>query len=140
MISLNQIRLLEQRVESILQLVERLKNEKSVLEKENADLKSDSKRLYKKCADLEEAEGKIEEGILSVLNRLNDMEDAIQNASSDKEPVPPSQPVKTETPADERNAAVSAAENTPEQTTSIPQAAMPEENLQAAPNAQLDIF
>jgi len=139
MISLNQIRLLEQRVESILQLVERLKNEKSVLEKENADLKSDSQRLYKKCADLEEAEGKIEEGILSVLNRLNDMEDAIQNASSDKEPVPPSQPVKAEAPTDERNTASSAAENMHEQT-STPQAAMPEENLQAAPNAQLDIF
>ena len=79
MISLNQIRLLEQKIESILDLLAVLQSEKAVLEKENAKLKAEVQELAVKCSRFEQDEEKIEQGILSVLNRLNNMEDAVQN-------------------------------------------------------------
>lgn len=79
MISLDQVRLLEQKVESMLALFSRLKSEKSALEKENGELKAELETLKAKCGRFEQDEAKLEQGILSVLNRLNDMEDAVQN-------------------------------------------------------------
>ena len=79
MISLNQIRLLEQKIESILDLLAVLQSEKAVLEKENAKLKAEVQELAAKCSRFEQDEEKIEQGILSVLNRLNNMEDAVQH-------------------------------------------------------------
>lgn len=79
MISLNQIRLLEQKIESILDLLAVLQSEKAVLEKENAKLKAEVQELAVKCSRFEQDEEKIEQGILSVLNRLNNMEDAVQH-------------------------------------------------------------
>ena len=79
MISLNQIRLLEQKIESILDLVSALQSEKAVLENQNAKLKAEVQELAAKCSRFEQDEEKIEQGILSVLNRLNNMEDAVQH-------------------------------------------------------------
>jgi len=79
MISLNQIRLLEQKIESILDLVAVLQSEKAVLENQNAKLKAEVQELVAKCGRFEQDEEKIEQGILSVLNRLNNMEDAVQS-------------------------------------------------------------
>jgi len=79
MISLDQVRLLEQKVEGMLALFSRLKSEKSALEKENGELKTELETLKAKCGRFEQDEAKLEQGILSVLNRLNDMEDAVQN-------------------------------------------------------------
>ena len=79
MISLDQVRLLEQKVEGMLALFSRLKSEKSALEKENGELKAELETLKAKCGRFEQDEAKLEQGILSVLNRLNDMEDAVQN-------------------------------------------------------------
>ena len=66
MISLNQIRLLEQKIESILDLLAVLQSEKAVLEKENAKLKAEVQELAVKCSRFEQDEEKIEQGILSV--------------------------------------------------------------------------
>ena len=79
MISLNQIRLLEQKIESILDLVSALQSEKAALESQNAKLKAEVQELAAKCSRFEQDEEKIEQGILSVLNRLNNMEDAVQH-------------------------------------------------------------
>ena len=79
MISLNQIRLLEQKIESILDLVSALQIEKAALENQNTKLKAEVQELAAKCSRFEQDEEKIEQGILSVLNRLNNMEDAVQH-------------------------------------------------------------
>ncbi|MGI5173387.1 hypothetical protein H0R92_07265 [Treponema sp. OMZ 840] len=99
MISLNQIQLLEQKVESVLQLVSQLQNEKSDLENQNADLKMQLQKITAKYEHFEQDGAKIEQGILSVLNRLNDMEDAVQLVL-DKEPSPTSNIKTANTPED----------------------------------------
>ena len=91
MISLDQVRLLEQKVEGMLALFSRLKSEKSALEKENGELKTELETLKAKCGRFEQDEAKLEQGILSVLNRLNDMEDAVQNVM-DSSAVKPAKP------------------------------------------------
>ena len=91
MISLDQVRLLEQKVEGMLALFSRLKSEKSALEKENGELKTELETLKAKCGRFEQDEAKLEQGILSVLNRLNDMEDAVQNVM-DSSAVKPAEP------------------------------------------------
>lgn len=91
MISLDQVRLLEQKVEGMLALFSRLKSEKSALEKENGELKAELETLKAKCGRFEQDEAKLEQGILSVLNRLNDMEDAVQNVM-DSPAVKPAEP------------------------------------------------
>lgn len=78
MISLEQIRILEQKVESALARLKELQNENAVLKHENTELKTQVNELNETCSRFEQEEGKIEQGILHVLNRLNTMEDTVQ--------------------------------------------------------------
>lgn len=95
MISLEQIRILEQKVESALARLKELQNENAVLKHENTELKTQVNELNETCSRFEQEEGKIEQGILHVLNRLNTMEDTVQRtllsdnqaSQSKKEPV-----------------------------------------------------
>ncbi|WP_314743918.1 cell division protein ZapB, partial [Treponema lecithinolyticum] len=97
MISLEQIRILEQKVESALARLKELQNENAVLKHENTELKTQVSELNETCSRFEQEEGKIEQGILHVLNRLNTMEDTVQRtllsdnqaSQSKKEPVQP---------------------------------------------------
>ena len=97
MISLEQIRILEQKVESALARLKELQNENAVLKHENTELKTQVNELNETCSRFEQEEGKIEQGILHVLNRLNTMEDTVQRtllsdnqaSQSKKEPVQP---------------------------------------------------
>ena len=56
MISLNQIRLLEQKIESILDLVSALQIEKAALENQNTKLKAEVQELAAKCSRFEQDE------------------------------------------------------------------------------------
>ena len=97
MISLEQSRILEQKVESALARLKELQNENAVLKHENTELKTQVSELNETCSRFEQEEGKIEQGILHVLNRLNTMEDTVQRtllsdnqvSQSKKEPVQP---------------------------------------------------
>jgi hypothetical protein len=88
MITLEQIRLLESRVEKAVVYID-------LLQDENASLKDKLEGYEKKIKDLEvlvrgfqQDQGRIEEGILHALDRLNAFEDAILKDS--EEPVPAS--------------------------------------------------
>lgn len=134
MISLDQVRLLEQKVEGMLALFSRLKSEKSALEKENGELKAELETLRAKCGRFEQDEAKLEQGILSVLNRLNDMEDAVQNVmdSPAVKSVDPEVFARETTPAPDKQE--DTASETEKQTETSTVAADPESG------AQLDIF
>ena len=82
MISLDQVHVLEKKVESAVSKIVELKNENialknriSILEKENAELNS-------KVSVFEKEQNRVEEGILSVLNRLDVVEDTVSSSVS----------------------------------------------------------
>jgi FtsZ-binding cell division protein ZapB len=84
MISLEQIRLLESRVEKAVVYID-------LLQDENASLKSKLSGYEKRIQDLEvlvrsfqQDQGRIEEGILHALDRLNAFEDEILSEAEEK--------------------------------------------------------
>ena len=81
MISLDQVHVLEKKVESAVSKIIELKNENtalknriSILEKENTDLNS-------KVSVFEREQNRVEESILSVLNRLDVVEDTVSTSA-----------------------------------------------------------
>lgn len=133
MISLDQVRLLEQKVEGMLALFSRLKSEKSALEKENGELKTELETLKAKCGRFEQDEAKLEQGILSVLNRLNDMEDAVQNVmdSSAVKPAEPEVSVHETEPASDTQGTAAETEDKGQTASAV---------SEPQTDAQLDIF
>lgn len=133
MISLDQVRLLEQKVEGMLALFSRLKSEKSALEKENGELKTELETLKAKCGRFEQDEAKLEQGILSVLNRLNDMEDAVQNVmdSSAVKSVEPEVSVHETEPASDTQGTAAETEDKGQNASAV---------SEPQTGAQLDIF
>ena len=133
MISLDQVRLLEQKVEGMLALFSRLKSEKAALEKENGELKAELETLKAKCGRFEQDEAKLEQGILSVLNRLNDMEDAVQNVmdSSAVKSVEPEVSVHETEPAPDTHGTAPETEDKAQTASAV---------SEPQTDAQLDIF
>ncbi|MFI3257541.1 MAG: cell division protein ZapB [Spirochaetales bacterium] len=110
MISLEQIKLLEKKVESALQKIVELQNLNSKLENENSDLQTEVELLKEHCSRFEQDEAKIEQGIISVLNRLNSIEDAVRQ----EDVAIPNQQNPIEQPADtEESAQTQTAGNEP---------------------------
>lgn len=79
MISLEHMRLLEEKIDFLLKKLSILQEKNSSLTKENENFRAEIDLLKEQCELFEENEGKIEKGILSVLNRLNTVEDSIRN-------------------------------------------------------------
>jgi TolA-binding protein len=84
MVTLEQVKLLESKVVKAISYVEKVTNE-------NVQLQDKLDSYQKRIADLEilvqrfkEDQGRIEDGILSALDRLNQFEDAIEHSLSDK--------------------------------------------------------
>ena len=105
MISLDQVHALEKKVESAVSKIVELKNENialknriSILEKENAELNS-------KVSVFEKEQNRVEEGILSVLNRLDVVEDTVSSSAPADFNAP-----KTESVADDEIVAAEPAE------------------------------
>lgn len=105
MISLDQVHALEKKVEGAVSKIIELKNENialknriSILEKENAELNS-------KVSVFEKEQNRVEEGILSVLNRLDVVEDTV-SSSAPADFIAP----KTESVADDDDVAAEPAE------------------------------
>ncbi len=83
MISLEQIKLLEQKVEQALKKIIVLQNNNTTLQTENEELKVEIELLKEQCERLEKDEEKIEQGILNVLDKLNNVEDTVRQAQSE---------------------------------------------------------
>ena len=80
MISLDQVRLLEQKVEKAVSKILQLQKENAELKERCAFLESKAENLNKKVSDFESDQNKIEEGIANALQRLNMIEDSVRSA------------------------------------------------------------
>lgn len=102
MITLEQVRLLESKVTNTIEYVKKVSAE-------NTSLKGKLDSYQKRIGELEvliqrfrEDQSRIEDGILSALDRLNQFEDAIESKLSKNHGVPPeAEAPKVEPPADE---------------------------------------
>ena len=81
MITLDQVRLLEQKVENAINKINQLQKENTELKEKCAFLESKANNLNQKVSDFESDQNIIEEGIANVLKRLNSVEDVIKNTT-----------------------------------------------------------
>ena len=82
MLNLDQVRLLEQKVEQVVTRIKTLSQENAILKNQlnsvnaqNKELVSRNQELKTTVSSFKEDQGRIEEGILSALSRLNEFED-----------------------------------------------------------------
>ena len=102
MITLDQVRLLEQKVENAINKINQLQKENTELKEKCAFLESKANNLNQKVSDFESDQNIIEEGIANVLKRLNSVEDAIKNTTElDTSVVPESSALDSNSMADE---------------------------------------
>ena len=157
MIKLDQVLLLQEKVEAAVEKISSLTDNVSQLESENDALRSKCAELAKAFSEktelvstIESTQAKIEESILKTLNRLDSVEDAIlsgQGGQTGNEKSSESQPVQNEIPQEENT---DSEQQASEQTVvSEPQIFQQEEPKQmqenpAEPqtdlNGQFDIF
>ena len=146
MLNLDQVRLLESKVERAVQMIKSLHTEKDSLKKEIEVRDKRISELEKLIVAFKDDQSKIEEGIINALNQLSAFEDASYTRKNEVRP----QAAETETPVPSQEPAP-AVPPKKEQTTQ--ETALKEEpvsdNLQkdlddvlgqAAANKQMDIF
>lgn len=84
MISLDQVHLLEQKVEIAISRITTLNREKAALVERCNKLENQNGELRTQLSAFEQDQGRIEKGILSALDRLANMENTILNAGLDQ--------------------------------------------------------
>jgi len=106
MISLEQVQLLEAKVARAVEYVQKVTAENAALSSESAGLQVKLEANQKRIDELEvlvmrfkEDQGRIEDGILSALNRLNQFEEAFENSLKEKTPAKKPAPKPREKPA-----------------------------------------
>lgn len=77
MISLGQIRLLEEKIEKVIQRIKVLEEENKTLVEKNLLLNKEKENLLYRISSFEADQEQIEKGILNALDRLNTMETAV---------------------------------------------------------------
>ena len=120
MISLDQVLLLEEKVENAVRKIEQLNAENAALRRKCAELTNALSAKTEQFSSFQSDQGKIEEGILKALERLNVVENAVHvAATAEKVPAPAThsetsaqqnQPVQ---PAQNRTQPASPAQNQP---------------------------
>lgn len=146
MLNLDQVRLLESKVERAVQMIKSLHTEKDSLKKEIEVRDKRISELEKLIVAFKDDQSKIEEGIINALNQLSAFEDASYTRKNEVRP----QAAETETPAPSQEPAPAAP---PKKEQTAQETALKEEpvsdNLQkdlddvlgqAAANKQMDIF
>jgi len=93
MISLDQILLLERKVESAVEKISQLQSENDALRTKCAELTNALADKSERLSSIEQDQSKIENGILKALDRLNSIENSVLRAGSAASAVkaPPSQ-------------------------------------------------
>ncbi len=143
MISLDQVLLLQEKVETAVQRLAQLNADNERLTSENDALRSKCAELSKALEDktelvsnLESDQNKIEAGILSALSRLDTVENSVLSAGSSTTSNAPSTNENTSTTSQENPSTESANSETQETTT--------EQNADIQPassiDGQFDIF
>lgn len=149
MVSLEQVKLLETKVARAIAYVERVTEENAILQEKLDSYQKRIGELEVLVQRFKEDQGRIEDGILSALDRLNQFEDAIEKSLAAREktgiPVeaaapeaePESPPPETESAGEDATGEDATGEDTGEEDT----AGEDEENAKpSADNRELDIF
>lgn len=97
MLSLEQIRALESRVEKTISLIASLRAENSSLREGLGAAEARVRELESLISLFQKDQAKIEEGILDVLRKLDDFEDKIHNKDIKLEPKTDEEPIDPET-------------------------------------------
>ena len=82
MISLDQILLLERKVESAVEKISQLQSENDALRTKCAELTNALADKSERLSSIEQDQSKIEDGILKALDRLNSIENSVLRAGS----------------------------------------------------------
>ena len=88
MISLDQVLVLEEKVENAVSKIEQLTAENAALRRKCAELTNALSAKTEQFSNFQSDQGKIEEGILKALERLNAVENAVHSAAQMAEKVP----------------------------------------------------
>ena len=80
MISLEQIQLLEQKVESAVAKILQLTEERDTLHQRCVQLEEENKRLQSNILDFHQDQERIEQGIINALDKLNAVENSVLQA------------------------------------------------------------
>jgi FtsZ-binding cell division protein ZapB len=135
MVSLEQVKLLETKVARAIDYVERVTEENTILREKLDSYQKRIGELEVLVQHFKEDQGRIEDGILSALDRLNQFEDAIEKSLAARggadlpaeAPAPAPPPPETETAGEDSTGEDSAGEDGENTETS-------------ADNGELDIF
>ncbi|PKL25598.1 MAG: hypothetical protein CVV47_05965 [Spirochaetae bacterium HGW-Spirochaetae-3] len=129
MISLEQVRALESRVEKAVTLIASLRAENASMRSGLAAAETRVAELEGLVADFQKDQARIEESIVEALHKLDSFEDAVHEAST--KPLPP--PVKPEAPVKKPDAIEPVAQE--EDLAALEEQTRPDE-----PSDALDIF
>ncbi len=150
MITLNQVQLLQKKVEDAVDTIMALRKENAALKERCRAYENNNADLSRRVTSYEEEQNMIEQGIMSVLTRLNTVEDSIR--TSVQESVPAAEKAVEQPVPVAETAPVTETVTFPEPETTVPEAVpaekanlfgdMAEDNLtNDAPAApQFDIF
>ena len=76
MITLDQVQLLEKKIEEIISIMNNLQKQNSALQEKNRELIEKNSLLMQRISSFEADQNRIEQGILNALDRLNSMENS----------------------------------------------------------------
>ena len=146
MLNLDQVRLLESKVERAVQMIKSLHTEKDSLKKEIELRDKRISELEKLIVAFKDDQSKIEEGIINALNQLSAFEDASYTrknevrpqAAETEMPVPSQEPAPAAPPKKEQTAQETALKEEP--VSDNLQKDLDDVLGQAAANKQMDIF
>jgi DNA anti-recombination protein RmuC len=134
MVSLEQVRLLESKVTNVIEYVKKVTDENSKLKEKLSSYQKRIEDLEVLVQQFRENQGRIEDGILSALDRLNQFEDALESKLSIEKPSVELPPVESKPESKPPVKSVPARE------TKTPEKAADEEKTSDTAKEELDIF
>jgi len=148
MISLDQVLLLEEKVESAVARIAQLNAENAALRRKCAELTNALSAKTEQFSSFQSDQGKIEEGILKALERLNSVENAVHAASLNRDStvssVQPSEQIQNtssqEIPAQSFENINVNSFDTADTVEQQPQSSEPDNVQQSSNQATFDIF
>jgi len=129
MVSLEQVKLLESKVTNVIDHVKKITDENSKLKEKLSSYQKRIEDLEVLVQQFKENQGRIEDGILSALDRLNQFEDALESKLSVELPSIESKP-ESKPPV----------KSEPSKKTKTPDKAADEEETSDTAKEELDIF
>jgi nucleoid-associated protein YgaU len=140
MVSLEQVKLLETKVARAISYVERVSGENSALQEKLDSYQRRIDELEVLVQRFKEDQGRIEDGILSALDRLNQFEDAIEKSLAARGVSRDAPPEETDdAPADDAGAADAGDAEADTEDAAEPESGAGEDKP-LAENGELDIF